>query len=175
METQTSTRTLADFGQVRHWTPFKGSLPYLSTFVGSLIGMAINVANNGFYAKQVKANGGKPVPEARLPPMMLGGVAFAAGLFLFGWTSDPDIHWFGPVFAAGLIGLGFLTVFQAALNYLIDTFLKNAASALASNTVVRCVFAGGFPLLARPMFHGLGVNWASSLLGFIALAMIPIP
>lgn len=151
------------------------SLPYLSTLIGSLIGMAVNVTNNGFYTRQVELNRGKPVPEARLPPMMLGGIVFTAGLFLLGWTSDPKYHWIGPVFSAGLIGLGFLTIFQAALNYLIDTFLKTAASALASNTVIRCMFAGAFSLLAGPMFHSLGVNWASSVLGFVALAMIPIP
>lgn len=161
--------------QICGWNSFVGSLPFLSTLVGSLLGMAINVANNGFYAKRVQANHGRPVPEARLPPMMLGGVAFAAGLFLFGWTSNPNIHWIGPVFGAGLIGLGFLTVFQAALNYLIDTFLSRAASALASNVVIRCLFAGAFPLAAGPMFHNLGANWASSVLGFVAAAMVPIP
>lgn len=106
---------------------------------------------------------------------MLGGIAFATGLLLFGWISSPTVHWIGPVFGAGLIGLGFLTVFQAALNYLVDTFRRNAASALASNIVIRCMFAGAFPLATRPMFYRMGVAWASSLLGFVAVVLIPIP
>jgi hypothetical protein len=61
------------------------------------------------------------------------------------------------------------------LNYLIDTFQMYAASAVAANTFLRSAFAGAFPLFASPMFHNLGINWASSLLGFFAIAMIPIP
>ena len=73
------------------------------------------------------------------------------------------------------MGLGFFTIFQAALNYLIDTFQKYAASAVAANTFLRSAFAGVFPLFATQMFNGMGIDWASSLLGFVAAAMIPIP
>lgn len=34
--------------------------------------------------------------------------------------------------------------------------------------------AGGFPLFTNAMFHKLGVDWASSPLGFIAVALTPI-
>jgi len=30
-------------------------------------------------------------------------------------------------------------------------------------------------MFSQYMFHRLGVNWASSLLGFVALVMVPIP
>jgi len=73
------------------------------------------------------------------------------------------------------MGFGFFTIFQAALNYLIDTFQKYSASAVAANTFLRSVMAGAFPLFVNPMFYNLGIPWASSLLGFIAIAMIPIP
>lgn len=73
------------------------------------------------------------------------------------------------------MGLGFFTIFQAALNYLIDTFQSVAASAVAANTFLRSVFAGCFPLFATAMFRNLGVPWASSVLGFFAIALIPIP
>lgn len=161
--------------QIRGWNIFVSSLPYLSTLVGSFFGMIVNVANNTFYAKAVKANLGRPVPEARLPPMMLGGVAFAGGLFMFAYTSGTEHSWIGPVVGAGLIGFGFLTVFQAALNFLVDTFLQNAASAMASNVVIRCMVAGAFPLVADPMFDRLGVRWSMATLAFIASGLIPIP
>ncbi|GAB7351814.1 hypothetical protein MBLNU459_g2381t1 [Dothideomycetes sp. NU459] len=164
-----------EFREASPALPAAASLPFLGTLVGSFIGMAINVANNSYYARQCLANNGKPVPEARLPPMMVGGVAFAGGLFLFGWSSSPTIHWLAPVAGAALIGLGFLTIFQASLNYLIDTFQRSAASALASNTVMRCLFAAVLPLVAPFMFRGLGVAWAASVLGLVAVAMVPIP
>jgi len=33
----------------------------------------------------------------------------------------------------------------------------------------------GFPLFATAMYNRLGVDWASSLLGFLSIAFIPIP
>ena len=49
-----------------------------------------------------------------------------------------------------MIGFGFFTIFQAALNYLIDTFSRYAASAIAANTFLRSIFAASFPLFATP-------------------------
>lgn len=61
------------------------------------------------------------------------------------------------------------------LNYLIDVYLVYANSAMAANTMLRCAFGGAFPLFAAQMFHKLGVAWAASLLGFLTLAMVPVP
>lgn len=107
--------------------------------------------------------------------MMIGSVFFTAGLFIFGWTSAPHIHASLPLLGLILLGFGFFTIFQAALNYLIDTFQRFAASAIAANTFLRSIFAAAFPLFVAPMFKGLGVGWASSVLGFVSLALVPIP
>ncbi|KAL2836008.1 major facilitator superfamily domain-containing protein [Aspergillus pseudoustus] len=163
------------FQEVRGWNQVVGALPFLAYLVGILFGAAINLANQKFYIARFKANGNRPVPEARLPPMMLGSVVFAAGLFIFGWTSQLSIHWFPSMIGGACMGLGFFTIFQAALNYLIDTFQTVSASAIAANTFLRSVFAGCFPLFATSMFRNMGVPWASSVLGFVAIALIPIP
>lgn len=42
--------------------------------------------------------------------------------------------WIAPVIGLVLTGLGFFTIFQAALNYLVDTFQQYAASAVAANS-----------------------------------------
>ena len=73
------------------------------------------------------------------------------------------------------MGFGFFTIFQSALNYLIDTFQKYAASAVAANTFLRSVFAASFPLFVDPMYHHLGIPWASSVFAFFAVLLIPIP
>ncbi|GMF80047.1 unnamed protein product [Aspergillus oryzae] len=164
-----------EFQEVRGWNQVVGALPFLGYLVGILFGAAVNLLNQKFYVRRFKANNNFPVPEARLPPMMLGSVFFAAGMFVFGWTGQPDIHWIGPVIGAVMMGFGFFTIFQAALNYLIDTFQKVSASAVAANTFLRSVFAGCFPLFASIMFRKLGVPWASSVLGFVSVALIPIP
>lgn len=119
------------FKEKRGWSPVVAELPFLAFLLGVVFAGAENVYNNRFYIRKFKANGNKAVPEARLPPMMIGSVFFAGGLFLFGWTSSPRIHWIAPVIGIMIMGFGFFTIFQAALNYLIDSFQKYAASAIA--------------------------------------------
>lgn len=106
---------------------------------------------------------------------MVGSVVFAGGLFLFGWTSSREIPWIAPCIGAGLIGFGFFTIFQSALNYLIDNFQRYATSAIAANTFLRSVFAAAFPLFVNPMYHKLGIPWASSVFAFLGVLLIPIP
>ena len=61
------------------------------------------------------------------------------------------------------------------LNYLGDAYPEYAASVLAGNDFFRSSFGAGFPLFASAMYKKLGVAWASSLLGFLSIAFIPIP
>ncbi|KAK4691249.1 MFS transporter, DHA1 family, multidrug resistance protein, partial [Lecanoromycetidae sp. Uapishka_2] len=164
-----------EFEGERGWNQFVGTLPFLSLLIGILLGGAANILNNQYYQRRFHANGDKAVPEARLPPMMGGSIVFAAGLFIFGWTSDKTIPWIAPVIGTVLMGFGFFTIFQGALNYLIDTFTRYAASAVAANTFLRSMFAAAFPLFVTPMYHKLGIPWASSVFGFFAVALIPIP
>lgn len=164
-----------EFEETRGWNQVVGALPFLALLVGILTGAAANVLNQKYYFKRFKANNNRPVPEARLPPMMVGSVFFAGGLFVFAWTSAPNIHWIAPNIGAVMIGLGFFTIFQAALNYLIDTFQQYAASAVAANTFLRSALAGAFPLFIRPMLSNMGIDWGISVFAFIAVALIPIP
>ena len=73
-----------EYGQIRGWGPVVSQLPFLALLLGCLVAAAANIYNNIYYGKKLVANHFKPVPEARLPPMMYGGFAFSAGLFLFG-------------------------------------------------------------------------------------------
>lgn len=73
------------------------------------------------------------------------------------------------------IGMGIFLVFLPAQVYIIDCYLMNANSALAATSFARALMAAGFPLFATYMYKDLGVDWATSLLGFLCLAMIPFP
>ena len=161
------------FQQERGWNLLVGALPFLALFIGMLIGGAAQFFNHGYYNRRVK--GGRADPEARLPPMMIGSVFFAGGLFLFGWTSNKNIPWIAQCVGATFMGFGFFTIFQSSQNYLIDAFQRYAASAIGANTFLRSMFAASFPLFVNPMFHRLGIPWASTVFGFVAVAMIPIP
>lgn len=71
---------------------------------------------------------------------------------------------------------GNLCVFISAATYLIDVYGPlNGASAMAANGLARYTIGAAFPLFTFQMYSTLGIGWATSLLGFISLAMLPIP
>lgn len=157
------------------WYGTTGELPNFALFIGIIFGCIINMLWAFRYAKLVKANGGKAIPEQRFPIMIMFGWMMPAGIFIFGWTSSPNIHWIVPMVGIMLTGCGFISIFQGCLNYLVDLYPRYAASAIAANTFLRSVFAAVFPLFARQLFSNLGVHWGASLIAFFALGMIPIP
>ncbi|PNY22478.1 MFS-type transporter [Tolypocladium capitatum] len=163
------------FGELRGWDPLVATLPFLCILVGAILGCAINVYNQTLYNKTYHASGDRAVPEKRLPPMMFGSVLFSAGQFLTGWTAEPRVHWIVPCIGLVMLGTGFFTIFQAALNYLVDTFQAYAASAIAANTFLRSCFAGAFPLVVGPLYHNIGVGPGSSITGGFAALLIPVP
>ncbi|KAB8337262.1 hypothetical protein FH972_021564 [Carpinus fangiana] len=164
------------YQEIRGWGQVTGALPFLSLLIGMLIGAGANIVNQQFYIKAYTRGGGHPVPEARLPPMMIGSVLFTGGSFMFAWTCAPvSIPWIVSNIGLALVGCAFFMIFQAALNYLVDTFQRYGASAVAANTFLRSVFAGAFPLFIKPMYHGIGPNWAGSVFAFVSVLLIPIP
>lgn len=164
-----------EFEFVRGWNEVVGALPFLGILIGVVLGGFGNLANQKYYLKRWHANGGKPVPEARLVPMMFGSVFFAAGLFVFAWTSDADIPWIAPCLGIVCMGAGFITIFQGSINYLIDTFQRYSASAVAANTFMRSCFAAAFPLFITYVLEGLGVGWGVGIFAIVAAVMVPIP
>ncbi|KAH6665271.1 MSF membrane transporter [Plectosphaerella plurivora] len=164
------------FGELRGWSSVVATLPFLGLLLGAFAGAGINVWNQFVYNAYFHEAGDRAVPERRLPPMMAGGCLFAAGLFITGWTADPrDAPWIAPVIGLFMTGCGFFMIFQAALNYLVDTFQLYAASAVAANTFLRSCFAAAFPLAVTPLYHNLGVGPGSSIFGGIGCLLIPVP
>jgi DHA1 family multidrug resistance protein-like MFS transporter len=101
-----------------------GGLPFFGMITGQLLaGMVIFIRQPG-YQKKLAANNDVPIPEWRLPEVIVGGVCFSIGIFWFGWTGyRQDIHWIVPTLGGILIGFGLLSIFLQALNYLVDAYL----------------------------------------------------
>ncbi|GFZ43771.1 Uncharacterized MFS-type transporter [Saitozyma sp. JCM 24511] len=160
------------YAETRGWGPVPSSLPILATLVGTLIAAGLNFTySEHYFGRYLDTHGGKARPEKRLPPMMLGAITFPIGFFIIGWTSSPSIHWFPGLVGLTLVGMSFLLIFQSGMNYLIDGYTKFAASAVAANTFQRSIFGAALPLVAQPLFDNLGVNWACTLLGCIAVLL----
>ncbi|KAF1954880.1 MFS general substrate transporter [Byssothecium circinans] len=162
------------FQQHRGWPQGIASLPFLALVLGIIISLFyVALVDQARYARVVTANHGAAPPEARLPPAMLGAAALPIGLFWFAWTNDPSVHWLVCVSAGTLFGFGMVLLYMSLTNYIVDAYMGYSASALAASTVLRSVAGAAFPLFTGSMYAKLGIHWASSIPGFLALVFVP--
>ncbi|SCU82968.1 LAMI_0C01530g1_1 [Lachancea mirantina] len=152
-------------------------LPYIGLIIGMLVNTIYTIITGKSYARKIRENDGKPLPEGRLPPMIVSGIVFPIGILWFCWTGNyPDkVHFMVPTVAGAFIGFGLIGIFIPCFNYIIDSYLFLSASAIAGNTFMRSAFGAAFPLFAGYMFRSMGVNFAGLLLGLFAAALIPVP
>ncbi|KAI5857412.1 MFS general substrate transporter [Durotheca rogersii] len=114
-------------------------------------------------------------PESRLYFTCFTSVLLPAGLYLFGFASQPSIHWMVPALAIFLASIGIFYIYLATFNYLADTYQTYASSALAAQSFCRNVLGGAFPLVTGPLIRNLGENAMGGLLGAIATALTVVP
>lgn len=166
------------FRGIYHFGPEEVGLVYISIIVGCLIGfVTIVVCDVCFYRPQVARHPPHQVPpEYRLFPAMIGSLLAPVGIFWFGWTARPGISWASPAVAIMPFAWGNICLFVSTTQYLVDTYHgSTVASAMSANSLARYGLAGAFPLFTIQMYQNLGVGWATSLLGFIAVALLPVP
>jgi DHA1 family multidrug resistance protein-like MFS transporter len=85
------------FQGVHGFNPGVGGLPFLGMILGEILAGVYMVIVQPSYQKKLAANNNMPIPEWRLPPVIIGGVIFAIGLLWFGWTGyKASIPWIAP-------------------------------------------------------------------------------
>ncbi|KAB8227373.1 MFS transporter [Aspergillus alliaceus] len=155
------------------------------TFISLLVGMILAVLSDPFWRSNYQrlerdhhaqnGEGSGFYPEWRLPPAIAGAPLVTMGLFIFLWTTYKSIHCIVPMIGSALFGAGTILVYSGIFTFLIDAYPSYAASALAANSFTRSTFAGAFPLFGTQMYERLGLHWASCLLAFLTLVMLPFP
>nr|GAT44087.1 polyamine transporter 1 [Mycena chlorophos] len=142
-------------------------LTFLPILVGGAAGVTVSVIyfNPRYERKAVELAPHSVPPEFRLEMALFAAPLYTVAFFWFGWTSYPSVSLWAPLMAGFPMGFAINWIFLSLFNYLIDTYLFMAASALAASTVVRSVFGAAFPLFATQMYKALNPRWASSLLG----------
>ncbi|KAI1430955.1 major facilitator superfamily domain-containing protein [Xylaria sp. CBS 124048] len=163
------------FGDNYGFNLWQIGLSFLGIMVGMIAGALSHPIWRRIYGQMMLKNNGIPEPEFRLASTILGAVLVPIGLFWFAWTSFPHIHWIVPILGSVVFGLGTLLVFNGIFTFLVDTYPLYAASALGANSFLRCVFATAFPLFGTQMYNKLGYQWASSLLAFLTVSLMPLP
>jgi hypothetical protein len=164
------------FGEIRGWKAGLNTLPLLAIIVGNFTGtIGVVIYNQVYFRYHCHSPDGSYIPESRLPPMILGGLMIPIGIFWYAWTAGPDVPWPSAICASFLTGCGMYLLFIQGFNYIVDCYTSMANSAMGVNGSMRSIFGAIFPLFASQMFHSLGVAPATSILGGVSVALIPVP
>ncbi|KAJ5771769.1 MFS multidrug transporter [Penicillium odoratum] len=154
-----------------------GGLNYISIGIGFWVGSQICAPMiDRIYRGLAARNGGVGRPEFRIPLMSIAAILLPSGLFIYGWTAQKHCHWIAPNIGAAMFGMGTIMAFQCIQTYMVDTYTRYAASALAAGAFLRSLAGFGFPLFAPYMYAALDYGWGNSLLAFVSIAIgIPAP
>ncbi|GAA6042758.1 hypothetical protein JCM8097_007461 [Rhodosporidiobolus ruineniae] len=146
-------------------------------FIGAALSYFIHltVQERIFYKNALAKGHGKASPEVRLYSSSVGALFFAVGLFCFAWTARPWIHWIVPCIFVVMFNMGIYQIYLSVYLYLGDAYDTYSSSAQASQSLLRNILGGVFPFFAPALYKNLGYPWASTLLGFIALAFAVVP
>ncbi|UNI16965.1 hypothetical protein JDV02_003347 [Purpureocillium takamizusanense] len=167
------------FQEKRGWNAGVGELPLIGTVVGAVLGGFVVMYDTRRRAKRIESGEVKMEdmePEDRLPLAMVGGIGFAVTMFWLAWSAEYNsVHWIVPTLAGCFLATSLLLIFVAYLNYLVDTYLMYAASAIAANTIARSACGAAAPLFTNQMFSAMGIGGGGSLIGGVATVLAIIP
>lgn len=153
-------------------------LAYLPTGIGMFIGVGLFGFLSDKIVKDRQAKGLVHRPEVRLLPYfnLPCGLLLCAGLFIYGWTVQERVHWIVPMLGVLIFCGALMGIMMSVQSYLLEAFLSQAASVTAALAVLRSLLGALLPLGALDLYQSkLEFGWGNSLLGFIALALVPIP
>ncbi|KAH0829714.1 hypothetical protein AYO21_10620 [Fonsecaea monophora] len=158
------------------FSPQLSGLAYLGIGLGFFIGIAIFSATSDRTVMKLTArNSGRYEPEFRLRLVIVFSFVLPVSFFWYGWSVDRHAHWIVPIVGTIPFSLGMMNIFMPVQTYVVDCFNTYAASAIATLTASRSLAGALLPLAGLPLYQNLGYGWGNSLLGFIAVACIPIP
>ncbi|KAL3488239.1 major facilitator superfamily domain-containing protein [Aspergillus germanicus] len=160
------------------WSAELSGLSYIGLGIGFLTGQtAFGLLSDRIilYHKARNNNNGVFEPEWRLSICILFAPSIPISFFWYGWSVHYQAHWAVPVtglfpFAFGAVGL-----LASLQTYVVDSYTRHAASAIAAITVFRSFAGALLPLAGPPMYDALGYGWGNSLLGLLTLVMVPVP
>ncbi|KFA63974.1 hypothetical protein S40285_05711 [Stachybotrys chlorohalonatus IBT 40285] len=158
------------------WSVGVTGLVYLTILIGYCSGLVLFLyLSDRTVVRLTKANNGVYEPEMRLPYCMWFGALIPITFFWYGWSADRAAPWIVPVIGLVPFSVGIVGIWLPTQAYIVDSYPQYAASGLAAFAVMRCTVAAFLPLAGPQMYETMGVGWGTSLLGFIAVALIPIP
>ncbi|CAJ2509286.1 Uu.00g143120.m01.CDS01 [Anthostomella pinea] len=164
------------FRQNYHWSIGISGLSYIGIGIGFMLGVVlIGGTSDRVMAKHTKLNNNVAVPEVRLKICVYFSFLIPISFFWYGWSANEHAFWLAPITGLVCFGLGMIGIFLPVQTYMIDAFPEYAASSTAALASSRNVAGTFLPLAGPYLYKAIGLGWGNTLLGFIALILIPAP
>ena len=98
--------------------PGSTSIVFTCITVACVLGIAIYCSYVYLYLEPDIKKNGLRAQEHRLVPALISCFGIPIGLFIFGWTSNPSIHWIASVIGITTFATSAFVVFQCIFMYL---------------------------------------------------------
>jgi hypothetical protein len=153
---------------------FKPSMVGLS-YVSPLIGVAIGsfytgVLGDKFVLKLARKRGGILESEYRLWLFAPSLLLIPGGLILWGVGAAHHVHWFGVVFAMGIIALTNTIGLQLSVDYCINSYKDLSGEAMVTVILVRNTMSFAIGYGITPWVDNMGLQNAFITAAFAGLA-----
>ncbi|KAI5121869.1 hypothetical protein M0805_001077 [Coniferiporia weirii] len=160
------------FQEIHHFNLGQVGSVFCTLIIGTILGYLSNLFyQEKIYNKMFKVRG----HEARLYSSCFAGILFPVSMFIYAWTSLPNVHWIGMTIGITLFMWSNFIIYLAVFTYLADCYGPFASSALAGQSLLRNLAGAAFPLFSAQMYNALSIKWANTLFACIAILMMPIP
>ncbi|KAI1474741.1 hypothetical protein K445DRAFT_61161 [Daldinia sp. EC12] len=114
--------------------------------------------------------------ESRLWWLLFTAPLLPVGLFIFAWTSTPEVHWIWPMIGCLFIGIANYTIYMTTIDYMVKAYGPYSASATGGNGFARDFLAGVLTWAAAPYYNAFefhyGLQVANTVLAAIGLILV---
>ncbi|KAI9037602.1 MFS transporter [Aspergillus affinis] len=147
-------------------------LAFLAIVVGTSISFLIyNLYIYKIFIPRSQAGGFKN-PEDLLIPALFACFGPSIGLFLFGWSARPEVHWIVPTIGIVIYPGCVFILMQCVFLYIPACYPQYAASVFAATDFTRSAFACGAVIFSTPLYRNLGVGRGCSLLAGLTVGCV---
>jgi hypothetical protein len=160
-------------GSTYNFAPSMVGLAYVSPLIGVAIGAAYTgLLGDWWVIRQARRNGGIMESEHRLWLFAPSLIAIPGGLILWGVGAAQGVHWFGPVFAMGVIAMTNTFGVQLSIAYAIDSYRALSGEAIITVILVRNTMSFAIGYGITPWVQDMGLQNCFITAAFVGLAQV---
>ncbi|KAH7039033.1 major facilitator superfamily domain-containing protein [Macrophomina phaseolina] len=166
------------FATAYHFEPYQAGLCFISSIIGSLIGIFFGGHFSDWVADYLtKRNGGVREPEMRLPAVMISVVTAPLALVLYGEGIGLELHWMCATIGLGLLNFSIVQATNVSLVYTIDAYRPVAGEVTVTQFAFKSAFGFLLSFYTNPWISQSGYERAfgamAGIAGAVMLGWIP--